>query len=73
MKRTLVVLVTVGLIATALAVPAQAKKAKPVATTLYAHGPSQLGEVDGAQWFSDAVGGGGGESPLTLDATAPTG
>lgn len=69
MKRTLVMLIAVGLVAGALVVPAEAKKAKPVATTLYAHGPSALGEIDGAQWAADGF---SPTSPLTLDATAPT-
>jgi hypothetical protein len=44
------------------------KKAKPVETTLYMHGPSQFGEVDGVEWFA---GGGAGMSPLTLDTNEP--
>ena len=69
MKKTLIVALSLSLVAGALALPATAKKkAKPVATTLYAHGPSQFGEVDGAMWFSEL---GAGKPPLTLDATEP--
>lgn len=69
MKKTLIVALSLGLVMGALAAPATAKKkkAKPVATTMFAHGPSQFGEVDGVQWLAD----GAGKPPLTLDATAP--
>ena len=54
LKRMLVVGLAAGLVAGALAMPADAKKTKkpaaaaPVATTMYMHGPSPLGEADGA-------------------------
>lgn len=71
MKKTLVAVLALSLVAGALVLPASAKKkkAKPVATTLYAHGPSPVGEVDGAMWFSEL---GAGKPPLTLDATEPS-
>lgn len=73
-------LVTLGLAASlvtgALVMPAEAKKKKskpkaaaPVATTMYMHGPSQFGEIDGAQWFADGF---APVSPMTLDGVAPT-
>lgn len=70
MKKALTVALSLCLVAGALSLPAAAKKkkAKPVATTLYAHGPSPLGEVDGAAWFSEL---GAGKPPLTLDGTEP--
>ncbi|MBA2724504.1 MAG: hypothetical protein H0U53_00810 [Actinobacteria bacterium] len=70
MKKILVALLSLSLVVGALALPAAAKKkkSKPVATTLYAHGPNQLGEVDGALWFSEL---GAGKPPLRLDATEP--
>ena len=67
MKKTLIVALALSLVAGALAMPAAAKKkAKPVSTTLYAHGPSTAGEVDGAVWVTET-----GKPPLTLDATEP--
>lgn len=47
MRKPLALALTAGLIATALAAPAfAAKKAKPVATTLYLHGNEVVGEVE---------------------------
>lgn len=68
MKKALILVLSLSLVAGALALPASAKKkkAKPVATTLYAHGPSAAGEVDGAVWVTEV-----GKPPLTLDATEP--
>ncbi len=66
MKKTLLVALSVALIGAAIAAPASAKKtkAKPVATTLYFHGASQLGEMD-----SDGVVNTG---YLPMDVTKPT-
>ncbi|MEA2476781.1 MAG: hypothetical protein QOC87_980 [Actinomycetota bacterium] len=65
MKRTLVVFLALGLMAGALAVPAQAKKAKPVATTLYMHGTQPAGEAELPDtWLSSTW--------MTMDATKPT-
>ena len=71
MKKTLVLITVLGLALGALAAPAVAKKkkAKPVASTLFAHGPSQLGEIDGVQWTADGF----GQSPFTLDGVEPAG
>ncbi|MFN2595191.1 MAG: hypothetical protein ABR579_09930 [Actinomycetota bacterium] len=65
MKRAFVILTSMGLIAGALAIPAQAKKAKPVATTLYMHGPSQAGELDADGVVNPGY--------LPMDSTKPTG
>ncbi len=55
-----------GLVAGCLIGPAVAKKkAKPVATTLYMHGASVIGEADSTPIVADA--------PLTMDPTEPTG
>ena len=72
MKRLLMVALMLGLVTTSLAAPslaAKKKKAKPVATVLYAHGVNQLGEADGVQWVAD----GAGTPPTTLDAVEPAG
>ncbi len=47
MKKLMLLGVVAGLIASSLAVPASAGKAKPVSTTLYFHGNSPIGEPDG--------------------------
>lgn len=64
MKRTLVALVSLGMLAGAVAAPAQAK-AKLAKTTFYLHGSQPAGEAElpdtwvGATW-------------MTMDATKPT-
>lgn len=63
-----VLLVTASFSSTALAAKKQAPT--PVATTLYAHGPSQFGEIDGIQWVANTF---PTTSPLTLDAEEPSG
>ena len=72
--RKLVALVAVGIVVCSLAasaaVAAGKKKAKPVLTTMYAHGPSQVGEIDGAMWVASVF---PTTSPLTLDAEEPPG
>jgi hypothetical protein len=72
LKKTLSVLVVLGLVVGAfVAVPAEAKKKKKlkaVETTLYMHGVTPLGEVDGAQWLAD---GNGPVSPLTMTPEEP--
>jgi hypothetical protein len=75
LRKMLVVGLAAGVVAGALVMPAQAKKKKPkppppVATTMFMHGPSPIGELDGAQWLAD---GSSPESPMTLDGVAPTG
>lgn len=71
MKRFLVVSLVICLSAPALGTAASAKgRTKPVKTTLYAHGPSPLGEIDGVQWVAATF---PTTSPLTLDAEEPTG
>lgn len=71
MKKLLTLVMVFGLIAGALVTPGVAakKKAKPVKTTLYMHGQSPSGEVDGAQWAADGF---SPQSPLTLDAEEPS-
>ena len=73
MKRALTVVVALSLVGGLIAAPASAKKkkkkAKPVATTYYMHGPTTVGEVDGANWFSNL---GAAPSPFTMDETEPT-
>jgi hypothetical protein len=54
-----------ALVAGALVVPATAKKAKPVKTTLYMHGTSIVGEADSSPQVADA--------PLPMDPNAPEG
>lgn len=71
MKRFLTLLLVVGLVASALALPAAAKKAKPVKTTLYFHGHSPVGEPDGLDGaLAGAVTGTG---YATMDTTEPSG
>lgn len=47
MKKLMLLGVVAGLVASSLAAPASAGKAKPVRTTLYFHGNSPVGEPDG--------------------------
>ena len=74
LRKLLIVGLAAGVVAGALVMPAHAKKKKkpppPVATTMFMHGPSPIGEVDGAQWLAD---GSAAQSPMTLDGVAPTG
>lgn len=67
MKKILILLAIVGLVGSMLAAPAGAakkkKKAKPVATTLFFHGESQIGEEDSFPNVNDAF--------LKMDATEP--
>ena len=79
MKKVVAVGIALGLVVGSLTAPAMAAKkkkkkkpavVKPVPTTLYAHGPSPVGEIDGAQWFTEL---GSVPSPLTLDAVKPDG
>ncbi len=70
-RRFVTLGVVLGLLVGVYMLPAQAKKkkkAKPVATTMFMHGPSPFGEVDGAQWLAD---GNGPVSPLTMDGVEP--
>lgn len=74
-KRMIAVALSLGLVAGALAMPAEAAKKKkkapkPVETVLYMHGEQNFGEVDGAMWFADGT---SPESPMTLDGVAPEG
>ena len=46
MRKAVIAVLTVGLLAGALTAPALGKKAKPVTTTLYFHGASAAGEAD---------------------------
>lgn len=64
MKRTLVLFLALGLVFGAIST-AEAKKAKPVKTTLYLHGTEMLGEVDMANNF--------GVGYNKMDPTAPDG
>ena len=69
MKKALIGLVALGLVGGLIAAPASAKKkAKPVATTLFMHGPTTVGEVDGGVWAADGF----GPTPFTLDGVEPT-
>lgn len=69
MKKGIIVSLIVGLIASAVAVaPAQAGKKKPIEHTLYMHGPSQFGELDGVEWFNQ---GAGPKSLLTMTPEEP--
>lgn len=65
--RKLVSIALLGVMVVAgLTAPATAgKRKKPVPTTLYLHGPSALGEVDGVTWLSDGT-------IAAMDPTAPT-
>ena len=72
MKRFLTILLVLGLVASVFAVPAGAKKkAKPVATTLFFHGHSPVGEPDGLDGaLAGAVTGTG---YATMDTAEPSG
>ncbi len=70
MKKSIVALCVLGLIGSLLVAPASAgkkKKVKPVATTLYFHGPKPLGEADGAEWLTSL----GGPPLTTLTPAEP--
>ncbi len=69
MKRLIVaVLVMTGVLAQVVAGHAAAPR-RTVPTALYMHGPSQLGEQDGATWVAALTF--DEESPFTLDAVKP--
>lgn len=74
MKRFLTILLVVGLVASAFVAPATAakkKKAKPVATALYFHGHTAIGEADA---LDGALGGAAtGTGYPKMDTTEPTG
>ena len=67
MKKSLVLLLILGLVAGALSVPATAakKKKKPVATTLYLHGNTPIGEVDSVEGLNAGT-------YMGMDATEPS-
>lgn len=65
MKKLFAIGLVMGLLGTALAIPASAKKAKPVKTTLYMHG--DLPVADMAEWIEGATGG----VHNTMDTTEP--
>lgn len=72
MRKLLVLMLAIGLIAGAIVSPAVAakkkkKKAKPVQTTLYAHG--DLPVADLAEWIEGAAGG----THQKMDTTEPAG
>ena len=76
-RRTIAAMLAMGLVAGAMAMPADAakkkrkkKKPKPVATVMYMHGQQSFGEVDGAIWLAN---GSSPESPMTLDGVEPEG
>lgn len=64
MKRALVLALVVGLAFGAVTSAEAAKK--PVKTTLYLHGYSPLGEIDGIDWFAN------GAPPMAMDARKPS-
>lgn len=67
MRKALVLALTAGLVATALAVPAvAAKKPKPVKTTLYLHGEQVVGETEN---FAIVAPG----TYFSMDSNEPTG
>lgn len=66
MKKALAVILALGLVAGALAMPATAKKKKkaaPVETTLYMHGTEQAGELEAANAGSGTF--------MAMDSTKP--
>jgi hypothetical protein len=65
MRRILVLVVTVAVAAGVLGAPVQAKKVKPVKTTLYFHGTSAAGEADSLPIVNDVN--------LKMDPQAPEG
>lgn len=65
MKKVTTCVLAGALVAGALVVPAAAKKAKPVKTTLYMHGASVVGEADSSPQVAD--------TPLPMDPNAPEG
>ncbi len=64
MKRVAVLFLALGLLAGSIAT-AEAKKAKPVKTTLYMHGVYQFGEVDGIDWLAN------GTPPMQMTTSEP--
>jgi len=76
MRRSLILVLVMSLCLGSFAV-AEAKKKKKkkkgpktVATTLFMHGQSPYGEMDGVQWFASQS---PPESPMTVDAVEPDG
>ena len=65
MKRSLTVLLGLGLLAGTLVSPAQAAKAKPVATTMYMHGHMPVG--DGLEFVNGVA----NSTNMMMDPTAP--
>lgn len=77
MKRTITLLLVVGLAAAMLGGAADAKKKKkkkkkPVSTTLYLHGHTPSGDVDGATWLVDYLIN-SANNPMIMDAKKPGG
>lgn len=76
MKRTITLLLVAGLVAAMLGGTADAKKkkkkkAKPVATTLYLHGHTPSGDVDGVTWLVDYLAN-SENNPMIMDANEPS-
>lgn len=70
MKKVLAIGLVMGLLGTALAVPASAgKKPKPVKTTLYMHGDLPVGDM--AEWIEGISGGAHNKMDTTEPASGP--
>ncbi len=72
MKKAIAVALSLGLLAGALAVPAQAgkkKKAKPVETTLFMHGDVPVGDM--LEWIEGATGGSHNKMDTNEPAAGP--
>lgn len=72
MRKSIAVALSLGLLAGALALPAEAakkKKAKPVKTTLYMHGDLPVGDL--AEWIEGASGGTHNQMDTTEPAAGP--
>lgn len=67
MKKLIIVGAVIGLVASGLALPAAAKKAKPVPTTLYFHGNTPIGE------YTEFISGVAESTHMKMDSTEPTG
>lgn len=66
MRRSLVIGLVIALAVGALALPAQAKKAKPVSTTLYLHGTTPVGDYAEFANYANTM------SAMPMDTTKPT-